>query len=136
MRSTAPGFRLLDRELKARLRRGPAGEEADAYFNFVYQPHRSADGRIDGLLIHAVDITDQVRTRQEIETREEQFRVLADSIPQLAWMANPDGSISWYNRRWYEYTGTTFEQMEGWGWQSVHNPELLPAVIAKYQGLP
>ncbi|HEY5256547.1 MAG TPA: PAS domain-containing protein [Acidobacteriaceae bacterium] len=127
------GVPFIGRELKARLRRGPTGEEADAYFNFVYQPHRSADGRIDGLLIHAVDITDQVLTRQEIETREEQFRVLADSIPQLAWMANPDGSISWYNRRWYEYTGTTFEQMEGWGWQSVHNPDLLPAVTARYK---
>ena len=127
------GVPFIGRELRARLRRGPAGEEADAYFNFVYQPHRSPDGRTDGILTHAVDITDQVRTRQEVETREEQFRVLADSIPQLAWMANPDGSISWYNRRWYEYTGTTFEQMEGWGWQSVHNPEMLPAVVARYK---
>ena len=127
------GVPFVGKEVMARLRRGPSGKEEDAYFNFVYQPHRSADGRIDGLLIHAVDITDQVRTRQEIETREEQFRVLADSIPQLAWMANPDGSIIWYNRRWYEYTGTTFQQMKGWGWRSLHNPELLPAVIAKYK---
>ena len=127
------GVPFVGREVMARLRRGPSGEQADAYFNFVYQPHRSADGRIDGLLIHAVDISDQVRTRQEIETREEQFRVLADSIPQLAWMANPDGSVIWYNRRWYEYTGTSFEQMEGWGWQTVQNPELLPAMMAKYR---
>ncbi len=127
------GVPFVGREVMARLRRGPSGEQADAYFNFVYQPHRSADGRIDGLLIHAVDISDQVRTRQEIETREEQFRVLADSIPQLAWMANPDGSVIWYNRRWYEYTGTSFEQMEGWGWQAVQNPELLPAMMVKYQ---
>jgi PAS domain S-box-containing protein len=127
------GVPFIGREIMARLRRGPSGQEADAYFNFVYQPHRSADGRTDGLLIHAVDITDQVHIRQEIETREEQFRVLADSIPQLAWMANSDGSISWFNRRWYEYTGTTFEQMKGWGWQSVHNPELLPATMAKYK---
>ncbi len=127
------GVPFIGKELKARLRRGPEGENEEAYFNFVYQPHRSADGRTDGLLIHTVDITDQVRIRQEIETREEQFRVLADSIPQLAWMANPDGSIIWYNRRWYEYTGTTFEQMKGWGWRSVHNPEWLPAVTAKYK---
>jgi PAS domain S-box-containing protein len=126
------GVPFVGREVLARLRRGPAGEQADAYFNFVYQPHRSADGRIDGLLIHVVDISDQVRTRQEIETREEQFRVLADSIPQLAWMADPDGSVVWYNRRWYEYTGATFEQMKGWGWRSLHRPELLPAVVAKY----
>ena len=127
------GVPFIGKEVMARLRRSLSGEEFEIYFNFVYQPHRSADGRIDGILTHAVDITDQVYTRQEIETREEQFRVLADSIPQLAWMANPDGSITWYNRRWYEYTGTTFEQMEGWGWRSVHNPELLPAVIAKYK---
>ncbi|HTU50710.1 MAG TPA: PAS domain-containing protein [Acidobacteriaceae bacterium] len=127
------GVPFVGREVMARLRRRPSGKQEDAYFNFVYQPHRSADGRIDGLLIHAVDITDQVRARQEIETREEQFRVLADSIPQLAWMANPDGSISWYNRRWYEYTGTTFDQMQGWGWQSVHNPDLLPVVLEKYE---
>ncbi len=127
------GVPFIGKEVLAKLRRGPSGKEEDAYFNFVYQPHRSADSCIDGILTHAVDVTDQVRTRQEIETREEQFRVLADSIPQLAWMANPDGTVIWYNRRWYEYTGTTFEQMKAWGWRSVHNAKLLPAVIAKYK---
>ncbi|HVC90791.1 MAG TPA: PAS domain-containing protein [Acidobacteriaceae bacterium] len=127
------GAPFIGREVMARLRRGPSGAEEEAYFNFVYQPRRSADGGTDGILIHAFDITDQVHARLEIETREQQFRVLADSIPQLAWMANPDGSIFWYNRRWYEYTGTTFEQMEGWGWQTVHDPELLPTVVARYR---
>jgi PAS domain S-box-containing protein len=127
------GVPFVGKEVLARLRRGPTGKQEETYFNFVYQPHRSTDGRIDGILIHAVDITDQVRIRQEIETREEQFRVLADSIPQLAWMANPDGSVSWYNRRWYEYTGTTFEQMKAWGWRSVHSPDLLRAVVAQYR---
>jgi len=37
-------------------------------------------------------------------------------------MAHADGRIYWYNERWYEYTGTTPAQMEGWGWQSVHDP--------------
>ncbi|MES2223026.1 MAG: PAS domain-containing protein [Acidobacteriota bacterium] len=127
------GVPFIGKEVMARLRRGPTGDEEDAYFDFVYQPHRGPDGQTDGILTHAVDVTDQVRTRQDLETREEQFRVLADSIPQLAWMANPDGSIVWYNRRWYEYTGTSFEQMAGWGWRSVHNPDLLPAVVAKYK---
>ena len=58
---------------------------------------------------------------------EEKFRQLADSIPQLTWMARSDGHIFWYNQRWYDYTGTTPEQMEGWGWQSVHDPDVLPA---------
>lgn len=64
---------------------------------------------------------------------EEQFRILADSIPNLAWWADSDGYLTWYNRRWYEYTGTTPEQMEGWGWQSVHDPAVLPKVLKKWQ---
>jgi PAS domain S-box-containing protein len=63
---------------------------------------------------------------------EEDFRTLADNIPQLAWMADATGWISWYNRRWYEYTGTTQEQMEGWGWRSVHDPEVLPLVLERW----
>ena len=61
------------------------------------------------------------------------FRLLADNIPTLCWMANPDGYIIWYNRRWYEYTGSTPEQMEGWGWQSVHDPMELPAVLERWR---
>jgi PAS domain S-box-containing protein len=36
----------------------------------------------------------------------EEFRTLADGIPPLCWMAEPDGRIYWFNRRWFEYTGT------------------------------
>jgi PAS domain-containing protein len=57
---------------------------------------------------------------------------MANSIPQLAWMAEADGSIFWYNQRWHEYTGTTLGQMEGWGWQSVHDPEELPKVLERW----
>jgi PAS domain-containing protein len=60
-----------------------------------------------------------------------QFRTLADAIPQLCWTANADGGVSWFNQRTYEYTGTTPEQMEGWGWQSVLDPEVLPKVLGR-----
>src|SRR5436309_9610263 len=76
----------------------------------------------------ATDVRKQA-ARAESETRDQQFRTLADSIPQLAWMADHEGYIFWYNDRWYDYTGTTLEQMEGWGWQSVHDPAELPRVV-------
>src|ERR1700678_1542134 len=47
---------------------------------------------------------------EELRESEKQFRTLANSIPQLAWMANPDGSIFWYNDRWYEYVGRSLEE--------------------------
>ena len=70
---------------------------------------------------------------QALRTSEMQFRTLANAIPQLCWIANADGWISWYNQRWYEYTGTTPEQMEGWGWQSVHDANILSKVMERWQ---
>jgi PAS domain S-box-containing protein len=81
----------------------------------------------------AVDITRIKEAEEALRESEEQLRTLANTIPQLAWMAEPDGYISWYNRKWYDYTGTTPEQMEGWGWQTVHDEETLPQVVERWK---
>ncbi len=64
---------------------------------------------------------------------EARFRTIADSIPQLAWMADEDGEIYWFNQRWYEYTGTTLEDMRGFGWQAVHHPDDVSRVTEKFR---
>jgi PAS domain S-box-containing protein len=64
---------------------------------------------------------------------ETQFHALFDFMPQLGWTARPDGFIDFYNRRWFEYTGTTMEQMQGWGWQAVQDPAYLPKVVEHWQ---
>ena len=79
------------------------------------------------------DVTEQHLADIKLRESESQLRALVDTIPQLAWMAEPDGSIFWYNRGWYTYTGTTLEQMKGWGWQSVHDPKVLPDVLEKWR---
>ncbi|HXU64107.1 MAG TPA: PAS domain S-box protein [Polyangia bacterium] len=86
-------------------------------------------GRLLGFAKVTRDLTEKRRAALE-----EQLHLLADSIPQLAWIADETGWIFWYNRRWYEYTGTTPEQMEGWGWQSVHDPRELPRVLERFKG--
>jgi PAS domain S-box-containing protein len=60
-------------------------------------------------------------------------RRLFDEMPQLGWTARADGFIDYYNRGWYEYTGTKAEETMGWGWESVHDPALLPAVLAQWK---
>ncbi|CAM5774743.1 hypothetical protein LMIY3S_04675 [Labrys miyagiensis] len=64
---------------------------------------------------------------------EANFRTLAENIPILCWMAAAHGGIYWYNKRWYDYTGCTLEQMRGWGWRSVHDRSVLPAVIGRWR---
>jgi PAS domain S-box-containing protein len=96
-------------------------------------PIRTADGTVIGICKITRDISERRRADAVLQEREAQFRTLANSIPQLVWMANSDGWIVWYNDRWYEYTGTTPEQMEGDGWQRVHDPAVLPDVTARWQ---
>jgi PAS domain S-box-containing protein len=68
-----------------------------------------------------------------VDVRDSEFRALAENLPTLCWMARPDGHIFWYNQRWYDYTGTTPADMEGWGWQSVHEPDMLPQVLERWR---
>ena len=124
----------------SRLVRSPGQEPEDVYWDFVYAPLQDANGAIEGVLVSGFEVTAQVRASHELarlltraETGERQLRQLVENLPDLAWTAQPDGFIDYYNRGWYEYTGTTPEEMEGWGWKAVHDPTKIDAVIERWQ---
>ena len=79
------------------------------------------------------DITTRKRAEELIRESEEKFRNLANSISQFAWMADASGYIFWFNERWFEYTGTTLEEMQGWDWQKVHHPAEVERVTLKFK---
>ena len=60
------------------------------------------------------------------------FRNLADALPQLAWIAEADGTLVWYNRRWYDYTGTTPVEMADHGWRKLHHPDHLERAAERF----
>ncbi len=91
-------------------------EQNENLLNFI----TAVAGQLD--LVHRA-------THSEASERERQFRTLANSISQLAWMADQQGYIFWYNDRWYDYTGTTLDEMQGWGWQKVHHPAEVGRVV-------
>ncbi len=80
------------------------------------------------------DSTARALAEGALREGEERFRTLANNIPQLAWMADEKGYIFWYNDRWFDYTGTNFEEMAGWGWQKVHHPDHVQGVVDKITG--
>lgn len=63
----------------------------------------------------------------------EDFQLFGTRQPALGWIADATGYIYWYNQAWYDYTGTSPEQMNGWGWQSVHDPAVLDAVLERWK---
>ncbi len=103
-------------------------------------PLRHRDGSSAGAVLVTRDETERERVDEALRRSEElaragaeQFRTFADAIPVLAWYAEPDGYIPWYNRRWHEYTGMPLDQQEGWKWQSVHDPNDLQRVVDKWK---
>ncbi|MGH7972754.1 MAG: ATP-binding protein [Limisphaerales bacterium] len=79
----------------------------------------------------------ELAARQKAETElresEERFRTMADNIVQLAWTADKLGWPTWFNQRWYEYTGASAAQMEGRGWEGFIHPDHLERVRGTVQ---
>jgi PAS domain S-box-containing protein len=71
--------------------------------------------------------------RSRAEDSERAFRAFIDNLPEVAWTARPDGHIDFFNRRFYDFTGARLEEVEGWGWQSLHDPEALPVVLERWR---
>ena len=70
------------------------------------------------------ELEDKVKERtKELLLSREHFRFLADNIPIIVWTAMPTGELDYYNKRWYEYTGSTPEETRGWGWKPILHPD-------------
>lgn len=73
-----------------------------------------------------------IKVQVELRESEELFRTMVNLIPQLTWMAQRDGNIFWFNQRWFDYTGTTLEEMKGDGWKKIHHPQHLDRVVSNF----
>ena len=94
---------------------------------------------VEGLAAQAAVAVDNARLfesanreRANAEASERYYRFLAESIPQIIWTARPDGFLDYYNQRWYDYTGMTREQTEGWAWDAVLHPDDVQLCIDRW----
>lgn len=95
-----------------------SGVISERYVDFVYQQIEE-DGKPFGVFVQAIDTTDKVLARKSIQESEERLRAYMESMPQMAFIAQANGDISYYNRRHYEYFGVKDGEHEGWGWKDT-----------------
>jgi len=79
------------------------------------------------------DIAERRQTEEVLRHSEEQFRQLANLLPQMVWTAQPSGETDYFNDRWYEFTGMPRGMFGDPGWQPVLHPDDLPRTIETWQ---
>jgi PAS domain S-box-containing protein len=76
-------------------------------------------------------LAERERSEWALRVSEERFRMIADNMAQLAWTCDTLGNVTWYNQRWLDYTGLSFDEMKGWDWRKVQHPDHLARVVAR-----
>jgi PAS domain S-box-containing protein len=93
------------------------------HFSVRAVPVFANDGTIREWAGIHTDITQRRLTEQSLRDGERRFRELADAMPQIVWEAGPDGHFTYYNRRWYDYTGRPHTAVNDGIWDEVVHPE-------------
>lgn len=111
------------KEVKIPLAAYEGGPLRDSYYNFIYQARVDEQGKIDGIMVFAYDVSDQVKARKEIEKNVGRLRFMANAMPQKVWKAKANGEVNYFNEKWLDYTGLSSDELKGWGWKKVIHPD-------------
>ncbi|HEX2833921.1 MAG TPA: CheR family methyltransferase [Thermoanaerobaculia bacterium] len=84
---------------------------------------RGLGGEVRGFLKIGQDVTERRRTEMALRDSEGRLQTIADLVPDLLWSHDVAGEADWYNQRWLEYPGQTFEKAGGRGWLTAIHPE-------------
>jgi PAS domain S-box-containing protein len=99
------------------------------YFDMVIYPIKDENEELTELLLHAVESTGQVLARRKIEESEEKFRTLTETLPQLVWMTDEQGTQLFASRRWMEFSGIMPTNENSWK-EIVHENDIQNIVLA------
>jgi hypothetical protein len=95
------------------------GKAESIIVRFGFQAMKNWQGNIIGLLAIAHEVTDMVTARQKVEKNEMRLKFLADSMPQVVWIADGDGSVTYYNKRVLEFAGAKQNEDGTWSWEGL-----------------
>jgi PAS domain S-box-containing protein len=117
-------------EVEARMRRF---DTEYRWFLLRAESMRGEQGEVVRWYGTSTDIHDLKRAKEKLQHVESDLRVVIDTIPTMAWTAQPDGSVDFVSRPWLEYTGFSMEDWLGKGWRTVAHPEDLNRTAEKWQ---
>ena len=92
------------------------------------RPYRTAEDKIDGVVLTLVDITGLKRAEAVLSESEERFRALVAASAQIVWTTDAEGKVQEDAPSWRAYTGQSLEQFLSDGWLDAVHPDDRSAV--------
>ncbi|WP_158858969.1 PAS domain-containing sensor histidine kinase [Lunatibacter salilacus] len=92
-------------------------------YDYIFTPVINEKGEVEAVTGTTRDISDIKNAQNELKKSEEQFRLLADSMPQHIWTSDTDGNLNYFNQSVFDYSGLTPEQVYKDGWLQIVHPD-------------
>lgn len=109
------------------------GVKVEGFVHAAYEPYRDSTGAIIGVMAIHQDVTPHVRVRKALEESESRFRLMANAIPEVIWVADNNGNSEFFNKRWEEFCGEPFERTNAAEVAVKYlHPDDAPAVMAAF----
>lgn len=130
--TTGETFKAIETESEVKI--DPNKPPVKRTLNYTFQAIRDEAGTITGIFLHGTDVTDHVKARKHAEETGELYKTYAEAMPQMAFIADAQGNIIFFNKRWYEYIDG-LEGTEGWGWKDkpIHHPDDRDQVVERWK---
>ncbi|SKB75380.1 PAS domain S-box-containing protein [Soonwooa buanensis] len=84
------------------------------YINYIFQPIRDVDGNVKYVMTLGYDVSEELKYKKQLRENEKKFKTLAESMPQLVWTADNEGSADYFNSNWYTVTDIQYGE-NPWG---------------------
>jgi PAS domain S-box-containing protein len=101
----------------------PTAKGIPKWWDVQVSPVAGPDGKPSMLLSVSRDVTQREEGRQALGESEARFRNMADHAPVMMWVTDPSGACTYLNKHWYEFTGQTEAEAEGFGWLDATHPD-------------
>src|SRR5258708_1281624 len=111
-------------------------EKVDEFEMLVVPPGEKQNGEVSKQYQNREDLENAYNAAKESEAElagsEARLQTIIDMVPSFLWTSLPDGSKEYLNKRWYDYTGLSLEEGQGWGWKVVVHPEDLDRLVREW----
>jgi PAS domain S-box-containing protein len=94
---------------------------------------RDERGNVVGAINTLLDVSAEFELTEAKRITDENFRFLADFIPQMVWIAKPNGDVEYYNKNWLAYSKLTLQELKNMGWMQLVHPEEYGLILNEWQ---